>query len=150
VPATKTTSRHGKECETVSNLNDLSCLRRMMAGRTRVRRLYSAWLGLALLSVAMWVFASPASAAPTPPFNQCPGVGFDSSCAVLFTINADGSVTTSTDPSQPAFDGVEDSLVGVQNNTAVTRMPRLTLSGAGIFGIDAPRAGLGSGKTDRG
>ena len=134
----------------MSNLNDLRCLRRRMAGRTRVRRLYSAWLGLALLSVAMLVFASPASAAPTPPFNQCPGVGFDSSCAVLFTINADGSVTTSTDPSQPAFDGVEDSLVGVQNNTAVTTIPSLTLSGAGIFGFESPGDGLCSGKNESG
>src|SRR5437588_676491 len=144
MPATKTTSRYGKECETVSNLNDLRCLRRRMAGRTRVRRLYSAWLGLALLSVAMLVFASPASAAPTPPFNQCPGVGFDSSCAVLFTINADGSVTTSTDPSQPAFDGVEDSLVGGQNSTTISATEGASFSGVVATASDADPASTAS------
>src|ERR1700739_3551005 len=77
-------------------------------------------------AAAISLAASSAASAASPPFTQCPGVGFDSSCAVLFTVNPDGSITTSTDPSQPPFDGVEDTLVGVQNNTAVTTIPSLT------------------------
>src|SRR2546428_11144094 len=55
---------------------------------------------------------------PTPPFTQCPPVGLDTSCAVLIVFNPDGSRTTLVDPSQPPFDGIEDTLVGVQNNSS--------------------------------
>ena len=73
----------------------------------------------------VWLFVTGTASAATPPFTQCPGIGLDSRCAVLFTVNPDGSVTMDIDPSQPAFDGVEDSLVGVQNNSSA---PASTLS----------------------
>jgi hypothetical protein len=102
----------------------------------------------AVAAAMISLIASSAAAAASPPFTQCPGVGFDSSCAVLFTVNPDGSITTSVDTTQPAFDGVEDTLVGVQNNTAVTTIPSLTLSGAGIFNFEGD--GLCSGKDESG
>jgi hypothetical protein len=88
-----------------------------------------------------------ARAASAQPFNQCPAIGFSNSCAILFTVNPDGSITAASDPSVPPFDGVEDTLVGVQNNSAGTLLS-LTLSGAGIFGFDAD--GLCSGVNSSG
>jgi hypothetical protein len=96
------------------------------------------------VAAALLAFSSPASASPL--FPQCPELGFDTGCAVLFTINPDGSITKSTDVAQGPFDGVEDTLVGVQNNTALTTIPSLTLSGTaspGIFAFD--KDGLCSG-----
>jgi hypothetical protein len=72
---------------------------------------------------------------PTPPFTQCPPVGLDTSCAVLIVFNPDGSRTTLVDPTQPPFDGIEDTLVGVQNNSS-TPVSSLSLTGPGIFGFD--------------
>jgi hypothetical protein len=60
--------------------------------------------------------------------SQCPAVGADSGCAILIVINPDGSVTLQTDPSQGPFDGVEDTLIGVQNNSPVV-VTSLTLTG---------------------
>jgi len=72
---------------------------------------------------------------PVPPFTQCPPVGLDTSCAVLIVFNADGSRTTLVDPTQPSFDGIEDTLVGVQNNSGLP-VTSLALTGPGIFGFD--------------
>ena len=55
---------------------------------------------------------------------QCPPVGQSPSCAALITINPNGSLKIQGDSSVPPYDGVEDSLVGVINN-----------SGASVFGI---------------
>jgi hypothetical protein len=49
-------------------------------------------------------------------FTQCPPIGLDTGCAILLTINQNGTVTEQTDASQPPFDGDEDTLIGVQNN----------------------------------
>lgn len=82
-------------------------------------------LGAGLLLTAI---AAPAEATTPPaPFSQCPPVGADSECGVLLTINPDGSVTV-TGSGQGPFDGVEDTLIGVQNNSAVS-VPMLSLSG---------------------
>ena len=55
---------------------------------------------------------------------QCPPVGLSPSCAALITINPNGSLKIQVDSSVPPYDGVEDALVGVINN-----------SGASVFGI---------------
>lgn len=79
---------------------------------------------------------STASAAlPTPPFNQCPKVGWDTSCQLLIVINPDGSVVTLSDPGQGAFDGVEDTLIGVQNNSS------FGVSSMDLVGAGAPFVG---------
>lgn len=95
----------------------------------------------ALLAIPLGLLttAAPAHAlAPTPPtapFTQCPAIGLDTSCALLLVVNPDGTVNAYSDPSQGPFDGIEDTLVGVQNNAAVS-LPSLTLSGPGAFGFD--------------
>jgi hypothetical protein len=61
---------------------------------------------------------------------QCPAIGGDTGCGILITINADGSVTvtTASAPTQPPYDGVEDTLIGVQNTTTLTSIPNITVS----------------------
>lgn len=103
-----------------------------------MKRIRSAVAGVAMLAAPLALLAAPAanaSPAPTPPFNQCPAVGLDSSCALLLVINPDGTVVAYGDPAQGPFDGIEDTLVGVQNNSGVT-VPSLTLSGPGAFSFD--------------
>src|SRR2546427_584504 len=92
---------------------------------------FAASLILALGGLA--ITPAPASAqVPTPPFTQCPPVGFDTSCAVLIVFNPDGSRATLVDPLQPPFDGIEDTLIGVQNNSTGS-ITALVLSGPFIF-----------------
>jgi hypothetical protein len=76
---------------------------------------------------------APSSA---PLFTQCPPVGLDTGCATLITINADGSVTTATDSGQPAYDGEEDQLIGIQNNLGVAVCSITLSSNQDIFGFD--------------
>lgn len=63
-------------------------------------------------------------------------MGSAASCNVLITINANGSATVSQDADQPPYYDVEDSLVGVLNNSSMT-IGSLPLSGSDIFGLDA-------------
>lgn len=76
-----------------------------------------------------------AATPPTPPFTQCPALGLGTSCGLLLVINPDGTVTALNDSAQEPYDGVEDTLIGVQNNSAVS-IPSLTLNGPGAFGFD--------------
>ena len=86
-------------------------------------------LALASTGLAL-VLAVPAQAALT----QCPAVGLAASCAVLYTFNADGSVSTTLDNTISSTDGIEDTLVGIQNNSGHA-IDSLTLSGIGISGL---------------
>lgn len=82
------------------------------------------------MSMPLLLAVSPASAStnPSAPYTQCPSVGASASCAILLVINADGSITVLGDPSQGTYDGIDDTLIGVQNNSAVS-IPSLTLNG---------------------
>jgi len=74
-------------------------------------------------------------------FTQCPAIGANTGCGVLITFNADGSVSTQLGTKadnttlQGPYDGVEDALVGVQNNTSAV-ISSLNITGSGIFGFD--------------
>ncbi|MES2405972.1 MAG: PEP-CTERM sorting domain-containing protein [Pseudomonadota bacterium] len=91
------------------------------------------------------------------PFNQCPVVGAATSCAVLYTFNPDGSVTTSVDPSIQSTDSIEDTLAGVLNLSGHTidfiSLSGVGISGLGIFDFDfdgvspIPNPGTGPGDT---
>ena len=61
---------------------------------------------------------------------------------MLITINPNGSLTISVDPSVPPFDGIEDTLVGVINKSGATVFG-ISLSGADIFGFDGDGANNG-------
>jgi hypothetical protein len=87
------------------------------------------------------------STAPKAPaaalFHQCPAVGFDTGCALLIVINPDGSATVKSDPGQGAFDGIEDTLIGVQNNSSTTLASLPLIGTLAPFGFDGD--GLCSG-----
>jgi RHS repeat-associated protein len=76
------------------------------------------------------------TAAPTaPPFTECPPVGLDSSCGVLVVVTDSGGSVLS-DPSQPPFDGIEDTLTGVLNNSSGTITTLALSSNTDLFGFD--------------
>jgi hypothetical protein len=101
------------------------------------RRVVTAGVAMAVLAVAMTLASLPTRATDGGPmFPQCPAIGADTGCQILLTIGPGGAVNVQTDPNQGAYDGIEDALVGVLNNSgkAVTS---LALSGSGgIFGFD--------------
>src|SRR2546426_184977 len=106
-------------------------------------------LGLLLVGVFFTLTVPPVASQTTPPFTQCPPVGADTSCAILLVIEKGGSLRVKTDPSQGPFDRIEDTLIGVQNNsdqmilsiplTAAIRI--FAFDGDGICGSD-PFTGL--------
>ena len=86
----------------------------------------------------VWLLAfaglsSLASAAPL--YTECPAVGANSGCAVLITVDASGTATASIDKAQGPYDGSDDTLIGVLNNSS-NNIGSLPLSGGDIFGFD--------------
>ena len=97
--------------------------------------------------------ASPqaAAAAPTPsaPFNECPAVGYDTSCGML--VNVTGSqIQILQDSSQGAFDGGDDTLIGVVNNSGTTVNSVSLSANTDAFGFDGDGlcSGYSPGPTD--
>jgi hypothetical protein len=94
-------------------------------------------LSAALLLLAGAALASagsicPAGASPTPfaynPDNAATG------CNVVITIGAGGTITSSIKDNGP-YDGSEDVLIGVVNNSGIS-IGSLQLTGNGLFGFD--------------
>src|SRR5690242_3126013 len=94
---------------------------------------------LALMVVDLVIIKIAAGQPISPPFHQCPPVGANTSCAVLIVVNPDSTITTLNDPTQGPFDTIEDTLVGVQNNSpnpVYSLTIRGAVSGLGIFDFD--------------
>lgn len=81
-----------------------------MSGRARRLTLAVA------VGMLVGVFPGVAGAAG-PMFTQCPPVGLDTGCQYLLTIT-DHGYAVQTDPAQRPYEGVADSLVGIQNNSS--------------------------------
>ncbi len=82
--------------------------------------------------------ATPAaSPSVAPQFSECPAIGEDTGCGILITLGTSGAtVTAATSPTEPPFDGIEDTLVGIVNDTGFT-IPSVDLSSdLDIFGFD--------------
>lgn len=83
--------------------------------------------------------AVPAGAAtsPAPPFTECPAIGAAPSCELLLVVNADNTVSVVGDPSVGPFDGSDDTLVGVVNDSS-SAVAAVTVSGPGsdLSGFD--------------
>jgi hypothetical protein len=77
------------------------------------------------------VTAGGGLAAPAPPFTQCPPVGASPSCAILIEFTDQG-INIFEDPLVGPYDGIEDTLVGVVNNSSAT-VNKVTLSGVGAL-----------------
>jgi hypothetical protein len=86
----------------------------------------AAGLGLAVVPA---VTASGASV-PAPPFTQCPAIGASTGCAILLVVNPDESVSVLGDPSVGPYDGTDDTLVGIVNNSS-SAVSAVTVSGPG-------------------
>jgi hypothetical protein len=85
-----------------------------------------------------------------------PAFGLDQHPSVVFTINPDLSVTTTTDGTQGPYDGIEDSYIGVINNSAQAVNSFVVSAGTTIYGFDGDgidtfgSAGNGSDNTGYG
>ena len=98
-----------------------------------------------LISATQGVFEKAAmAAAPTPPFTQCPAVGYNTSCTLLVDVTPTGvlilqdpNATLGTDPVPGTFDGVEDTLIGIVNNSGAP-LSQITFSSNSqpLFGFD--------------
>ena len=100
--------------------------------RARLTSVRAAWQSPPLRSDSR---AARPAVAPTPPFTECPAVGADTSCGLLLDVT-DAGVIVLEDPSQGPYDGSDDTLVGVLNQSS-TAIEDLTLeSTAPIFAFD--------------
>jgi hypothetical protein len=93
---------------------------------------------VSLVSSILALAPSGASAA----FTQCPPVYRDTSCQFLFTVT-DSETSVEADPTQGPYEGIEDALIGVQNNSskAISSLPisaEAPLFGFEIDGICTP------------
>lgn len=104
-----------------------------------------------IVSAMLVVVAGPdtaAGAVPAPPFGQCPAIGADPTCALLIVVTDTGT-TVLADSNLGPYDGSDDTLVGILNNSS-KNIGSLPLSSAShpIFGFESD--GLCSGPFDNG
>ena len=71
-----------------------------------------------------------ASSAATPPFAECPAIGASPSCEILLVVNSDQSISVLGDSSVGPYDGSDDTLVGIVNNSH-SPISAVTVSGPG-------------------
>jgi len=69
-------------------------------------------------------------------FTQCPPVYLDGGCQYLITVN-NGTETVTQDTNEGPYEGAEDALIGVQNNSSspVSQLP-LAVANSDLFGFD--------------
>ncbi len=109
--------------------------------RAKAGGLYRTTLFIAALTVLLVGSISQTSRASltnntTPPFLQAPPVGADTSAGFLLVIEPGGSLRFKSDPTQPPYDNIEDTLVAVQNNST-KKISAIPLNGfQDIFGFD--------------
>jgi hypothetical protein len=96
------------------------------------------WLGrCGSFAIATLLLCAPAATAAAPPFSQCPAVYKDTSCQYLITATDKGGLTLASDPSQGPYEGSDDALVGVQNDsTKPLSSVMLGTAGDGSFAFD--------------
>jgi len=75
-----------------------------------------------------------AVATPTAPFTECPAVGYNTSCSLLIDVTDSGDdvlqdtgATMATDPTPGTYDGADDTLIGILNNSSIP-LSQITLS----------------------
>lgn len=78
-----------------------------------------------------------AATAPALPFGQCPAISAAPGCEILLVVSPDGSVSVQGDPSVGPYDGSDDTLVGIVNDSS-TAVSAVTVSGPGsdLSGFD--------------
>ncbi len=100
----------------------------------RVRR--AAVIAAVVLIAGAAGVPAAAAATPVPPFTQCPPIGADPSCALLVVVT-DAGATVLGDSARGPYDGADDTVVGILNNSSrnVGSLP-LSSSTASIFGFE--------------
>jgi hypothetical protein len=83
------------------------------------------------------VATAHAASLPAPPFKQCPAIGASPSCEILLVVNSDNTVSVEGDSSVGTFDGSDDTLVGIVNNSSKA-IHAVTVTGPGsdLSGFD--------------
>jgi lysophospholipase L1-like esterase len=84
----------------------------------------------------LWLVPNVATATPTTPFTQCPMIGLSNSCGVVIVVNADRSVSVYNDSSVGPFDGTEDTLIGIRNESSQPVTAITAFGPSGLFGFD--------------
>ena len=104
--------------------------------RLRLLHVFAAAVALVMAAVPAAASAQE-TATPSPPFAQCPTVGDDPSCQILLVINADSTITVLGDSALGPYDGTDDTLVGIVNNSK-SAVPAITVTGpgSGLAGLD--------------
>ena len=119
------------------------------AGRVAIlRKAAVVFAAVGLISSIPGAFENVASASgpTTPPFTECPAVGYNASCTLLVDVTTGGiailkdNTATAGMPSNlvaNTYDGVEDTLIGVVNNSS-TSLSSMVLSSNSkqLFGFD--------------
>ena len=118
---------------------------RLSCKKTRASSLWCR-IGIAFVSMILVGITGPlisvgAASASTsyfntsPPFNECPAVRSDSSCGILIDVTSSGASVLSN-PSMGPFDGADDTLIGIVNNSDQVVYDLALHSSSNIFGFD--------------
>ena len=101
------------------------------------RRALCAGTAAAAVMLAIVPGSANAASAVTPPFKECPAIGAVPSCGILLVVNSDQTITVLGDSSAGPYDGADDTLVGIVNNSS-SPIPAITVSGSGsgLAGFD--------------
>jgi hypothetical protein len=93
---------------------------------------------MALVIAGAVVPTGAAYAGAVPPFTECPAVNFAPSCSIQLQVNADNSVTVAVDPAVGAYDGADDTLIGITNSSPLpVSAVTVTGPGSGLSGFDS-------------
>ena len=104
----------------------------------------TATIGLAVGAVDV----KPAHANACPVITDTKGFGA-SDCNVLLTINADGSVSATNPAGTTTYDGSDDAMIGIMNNTSTTLNHFLILGSSSFGGSFGGMDGDGICQTSR-
>jgi hypothetical protein len=79
---------------------------------------------LGVSSLALFILSLTPSVAGAVTYPQCPAVFDDTGCQFLITVT-DSGITVAEDPSQGPYEGSDDALIGIQNNSshAISSIP---------------------------
>src|SRR5438876_782339 len=102
-------------------------------GVCKMRSSIKGLLGTAALALiaSAGIGTAPAAAA------TCPAFGADTDCALIITINPGGSLSVVHVGGQGPYDGLEDTLLGVVNNSGVPQASiHISSTNLTIFGFD--------------
>jgi hypothetical protein len=91
-------------------------------------------LGSAVVALAI-LFIAPAGAGAAA-FTQCPPVFKDTGCQFLVTVTNGGSETVAEDATQGPYEGSDDALIGVQNNSTAPVSSIHLSAEETLFGFD--------------